>query len=169
MQVPSSGTPRFRSEMADLWRAIRAGALRPGLGAFFPEAAYTQIKAIGDPQSDYRYRLLVDYLLDIQAAHGLPGVRDPATHLVGVRVPQGYAHWVPPGACYNRDGYYEVPNSRLVYRVGGDLRSVGIASMISWRGIWYVIHLGAVIRDAAAGVLDDPSEGPGESIPSSTC
>jgi hypothetical protein len=41
--------------------------------------------------------------------------------------------------------------------------------MISWRGVWYVIHLGAAVRNVAAGVVDDPSEGPGESVPSSTC
>ena len=76
----------------------------------------------------------------------------------------------PPGACYNRVGYYEVPNSRLVYREGDDEeRSFGIASMISWRGVWYVVHLGAVTRRVTEGVVDDPSEGVGESAPSSTC
>jgi hypothetical protein len=86
-----------------------------------------------------------------------------------VQVPRAYAHWVGPGACYNRVGYYEVPNSRLVYREDGEVRSFGIASMISWRGVWYVVHLGAVVRDTAAGVVDDPSAGAGVSLPSSTC
>ena len=66
-------------------------------------------------------------------------------------------------------GYYEVPNVRIVYSENGVVHSFGIASMISWRGIWYVIHLGAILRPGAGGVVDDPASGPGESIPSSTC
>jgi hypothetical protein len=86
-----------------------------------------------------------------------------------VVVPSAYVHWVPPGICYNRVGHYEVPNSRLVYRTGGRVSSFGIASMISWRGVWYVVHLGAVTRSGAGGVVDDPSSGPGTPAPSSTC
>ena len=71
--------------------------------------------------------------------------------------------------CLNRDGYYEVPNARMVYSLGGATRSFGIASMISWRGVWYVVHLGAVVRDAVTGIVDDPSAGAGASVPSSTC
>jgi hypothetical protein len=83
-----------------------------------------------------------------------------------VIVPSAYAHWVDPGACFNRVGYYEVPNSRVVYRQNGATRSFGIASMISWRGVWYVVHLGSV---NSSGVVDDPSAGPGTPAPSSTC
>jgi hypothetical protein len=56
-----------------------------------------------------------------------------------------------------------------VYRQNGAVHSFGIASMISWRGVWYVIHLGAILRPSAAGVVDDPSLGVGVSVPSSTC
>jgi hypothetical protein len=76
---------------------------------------------------------------------------------------------VAPGTCYNRIGYYEVPNSRVLYRQGGVVRSFGIASMISWRGVWYVVHLGAVVRSGVSGTVDDPATGPGVSAPSSTC
>jgi hypothetical protein len=155
--------------MSALWRAIRHGTVGPGLQAFFPERAYAQVKAIGDPVSDYRFRLIGDYSLDIAAAHALLGGRARSARLVGVHVPQGYAHWVSPGACYNRVGYYEVPNSRIVYREDGDVHSLGIASMISWRGLWYIVHLGAVTREGVQGEVDDPSEGAGESVPSSTC
>jgi hypothetical protein len=86
-----------------------------------------------------------------------------------VQVPVPYAHWVPPGVCANRVGYYEVPNARLVYRQGGEERSFGIASMISWRGAWYVVHLGAVVRSGSGGMVDAPATGPGTPAPSSTC
>jgi hypothetical protein len=163
MQRPSATTQGFHAEMAALWRAIRSGSDHSALHAFFPEAAYVQVKAIPDPHADYRDRLIADYKLDIAAAHVLVG---PGATLVGVEVPDAYVHWVPPGTCYNRVGYYEVPNSRLVYRSRGDLSSFGIASMISWRGVWYVVHLGGVTR---SGIVDDPSSGPGTPAPASTC
>jgi hypothetical protein len=137
--------------------------------AFFPAPAYLQVKAIADAGADYAGRLVADYKLDLSAAHALLGARAPEAALVSVEVPAAYIHWVPPGACYNRVGYYEVPNARLVYRIGAAVSSLGIASMISWRGVWYVVHLGAVTRSSAAGIVDDPSTGPGTPAPSSTC
>jgi hypothetical protein len=76
---------------------------------------------------------------------------------------------VSPGVCDNAVGYYEVPNARVLYRDGGRTSSFGIASMISWRGVWYVVHLGAVVRSSDAGVVNAPSSGSGVSAPSSTC
>jgi hypothetical protein len=168
-QLPSADTAGFHAEMAALWRGVLSGSVAAGLPAFFPEGAYTQLKQIGDASGDYTDRLLVDYRLDLAAAHALL-VADPASaRLVEVQVPGSYAHWVNPGACYNGVGYYEVPNSRVVYREHGELHSFGIASMISWRGVWYVVHLGAILRSGGAGEVDDPSSGTGESAPSSTC
>ena len=155
--------------MRALWEGVRRGSALGALYSFFPLPAYEQVKAIGDPRADYNSRLLGEYALDIHAAHALLGSDAGAAQLVGTIVPQGYVHWVPPGACYNRLGYYEVPNSRVVYRVGQSVRSFGIASMISWRGTWYVVHLGAVTRSGSAGTVDDPSEGPGTPLPSLTC
>ncbi len=155
--------------MASLWSGIRSGSLGAARPAFFPEQAYAQVKAIGDPTGDYRDRLLSDFGLDLQAAHGLLGAHAGDARLLAVRVPEAYAHWVPPGGCYNRVGYYEVPNSRVVYLLDGAERSFGIASMISWRGVWYVIHLGAVVRSGAGGVVDDPEPGSGTPAYSSTC
>ena len=168
-QVPSPTTAQFHAEMAALWSGVTQNSPRAALPAFFPEGAYVQVKAIGDPQGDYVGRLLAEYQLDLAAAHALLGAQPQTARLVSVAVPQSYAHWVSPGACYNRVGYYEVPNARVVYRQGGQLASFGIASMISWRGVWYVVHLGAVLRPGAGGAVDDPSTGAGESAPSSTC
>jgi hypothetical protein len=155
--------------MRALWAGVRTNRLAPALGAFFPEAAYVQVKAIGDPQSDWTGRLVHEYRLDLAAAHALLG-RDPRrAELLAVHVPASYGHWIPPGVCSNRVGYWEMPNARVVYRAGRRVASFGIASMISWRGVWYVVHLGAVVRTGAGGVVDAPSSGPGVSVPSSTC
>jgi hypothetical protein len=169
MQLPAADSPMFHAEMVALWRGVQSSSLKRAMPAFFPEAAYAQVKEIADPKGDYLGRLVEDYRLDIAAAHQLLGSGVDRARLIRVRSLRDSAHWVAPGACYNRVGYYEVPNSRVVYREGGELRSFGIASMISWRGVWYVIHLGAVLRSAAVGVVDDPSVGSGSPVPSSTC
>jgi hypothetical protein len=168
-RLPSAGTAAFHREMADLWRGIRDDSFKTAMPAFFPEGAYAQLKAIGDPRIDYTGRLVYDYELDIGAAHALLGAHAAGAELVGVNVPESYAHWVPTGVCENSVGYYEVPNARIVYREDGQVSSFGIASMISWRGVWYVIHLGAILRPAIAGEVDDPQAGPGQSAYSGTC
>jgi hypothetical protein len=152
-----------------LWRAIKDDSARGAVYAFFPLRAYEQVKAIADPAGDYKGRLLPEYVLDLHAAHELLGPDAAAARLVRAIVPQAYVHWVPPGACDNRLGYYEVPNSRLVYVIRGHVRSFGIASLISWRVTWYVVHLGAVTRSGVGGEVDDPSDGPGSPSPSPTC
>jgi hypothetical protein len=168
-QLPSAATAGFQSEMGALWQGIQSGSVSAAMPAFFPEGAYAQVKAIADPGADYNNRLVHEFAQDIAAAHGLLGTGASSAQLVGVQVPSTYAHWVSPGTCSNGVGYYEVPNARLVYRQGGQTSSFGIASMISWRGAWYVVHLGAVVRSSDAGIVDDPSSGTGSSAPSSTC
>jgi hypothetical protein len=166
---PSSETSRFRSRMAAFWSGVVAGSVTKALPAFFPERAYAQLKAIGAPESDWKYRLVHDYALDVGAAHRLLGADPGGAQLLGVRVTNSYGHWVPPGACYNSVGYFEQPNARVVYRDGGAVRSFGIASMISWRGEWYVVHLGAVLREGEGGVVDEAADGVGSSAYSGTC
>ncbi len=139
------------------------GYARP---AFFPEKAYEQVKAIADPDYDWRYRLWADFTLDLAALR--PLVAKDAKLLRVVVAPQ-YAIWVPPGACYNSIGYWHAPGSRVVYEQGEVTRSFGIASFISWRGDWYLIHLGALSRTAATGLVDDPETGPGEPGPPGGC
>ncbi len=161
---------QFNAEMAALWDGVVSGNAQAAAAAFFPESAYLQVKAIANPASDYASRLLSEFSADLIAAHALLGPEPAAAHLLTVDVPSQYGHWVAPGVCYNRVGYFEVPNARVVYtNSGGQTRSFGIASMISWRGDWYVVHLGAVVRSSGGGVVDDPETGPGMSQYSSTC
>jgi hypothetical protein len=164
---PRTRSVAFRHAMTDLWLAVTTDRPALALPAFFPLAAYRQVKAIYDPAADWRDRLWHDFTLDVAAAHGLAGRH---ARLARIIVPSGEAAWIGPGACYNRTGYWHVAQSRVVYRTGGGkLRSFGIASLISWRGDWYVVHFGAVLRSAAVGIVDQPAAGPGQAGPPGGC
>jgi hypothetical protein len=167
--LPRAGTRVFRAEMADLWAAVVTGKARLAVQAFFPLAAYTQVKAIADPAADWHSRLLRDFRLDVAAAHHYLGRGAAHTRLLRVIVPSATAAWINPGVCYNSVGYWHVGGARLVYREHGQVRSIGIASLISWRGRWYVVHFGAVLRTGATGLVDTPALGPGVPGPPGGC
>jgi hypothetical protein len=167
--LPSAATPTFRGLMAALWAGVVHDSTAQALPAFFPEGAYAQLKAITDPGADWSLRLVHDYGLDIGAAHRLLGSGAAGARLIDARVTASYAHWIEPGVCDNRIGYFELPNARVVYREGGQIRSFGIASMISWRGVWYVVHFGAILRASDVGTVDAAAIGPGVSAYSGTC
>ena len=167
--LPRARTRVFRAEMTDLWAAVVSGQARLGAQAFFPLAAYTQVKAIADPAADWHSRLFGDFALDVAAAHRFLGAGARHAVLVRVIVPSTGAAWINPGVCYNAVGYWHVGGARLVYRQHGQVRSIGIASLISWRGRWYVVHFGAVLRAAAGGVVDAPATGPGVPGPAGGC
>ena len=167
--LPRAHTAVFRAEMTDLWTALVTGRVRPGVQAFFPLTAYQQVKAIADPSADWHSRLLADFRLDVAAAHHFLRQAPGRPHLVRVIVPAAQAAWIDPGVCDNKVGYWHVAGPRLVYRQHGRIRSIGIASLISWRGRWYVVHLGAVLRSTPAGVVDQPADGPGTPGPPGGC
>ncbi len=167
--LPSARTRVFRAEMTDLWAAVVTGRASLAAQAFFPLAAYTQVKAIADPGADWQARLFGDFRLDVAAAHRFLGPGARHATLVRVIVPSAEAAWINPGVCYNAVGYWHVGGARLVYRQHGQVRSIGIASLISWRGRWYVVHFGAVLRAGAGGVVDAPATGPGVTGPAGGC
>jgi hypothetical protein len=156
---PSARASVFAAEMTDLWAAVVTGKSALGRPAFFPLSAYRQVKAIVDPAADWHDRLIADFRLDVGAAHALLGRRARQARLVRVIVPSAQASWIPPGVCANGVGYWHVAGARVLYRARGQLRSIGIASLISWRGRWYVVHFGAVLRSAYEGVVYQPSRG----------
>jgi hypothetical protein len=163
---PRTDSVAFRNAMTDLWLAVTTGNPRFSLPGFFPVAAYKQVKAEPYPVPDWQDRLWYDFVLDARAAHRLVG---SGARLDRVVVPTAYAAWVYPGNCHNKIGYWHVPGARVVYREHGQERSFGIASLISWRGVWYVVHLGAVLRTAATGIVDQPAVGPGVPGPPGGC
>ncbi len=164
--VPSTQSADFRNAMTDLWLAVTTGQAGLALPAFFPLGAYQQLKAIPYPASDWHDRLWYDFALDVGAAHELVS---PGARLVRVIVPTYDEVWVPPGVCANTLGYWHVPQSRVVYSEHGAERSFGIADLISWRGVWYVVHLGAVLRSVVTGIVDEPEAGPGIPGPAGGC
>jgi hypothetical protein len=155
---PRTTGTAFGNAVHDIWLAVTTGDPGYARPAFFPEKAYEQVKAIADPESDWENRLWYDFTLDLAAAHKLVGKNATLTKVV---TPAQYAQWIPVGACYNSAGYWHLPGSRLVYREDGVTHSFGLASFISWRGDWYLIHLGALVRSGAYGIVDDPETGPG--------
>ncbi|HEX3461793.1 MAG TPA: hypothetical protein VHT49_12880 [Acidimicrobiales bacterium] len=166
---PTTTSPTFTANMAALWNAVVTNSLPTGMPAFFPEPAYVQLKTVASASSDFTNRLESDYGLDIAAAHALLGPDPGAAQFVGVNADSSYGHWINSGVCDNDVGYFELPNTRVIYTVNGQTHSFGIASMISWRGEWYVVHLGAILRSGSGGEVDDPESGPGSPTYSSTC
>jgi hypothetical protein len=166
---PSGTSAHFKALMASLWAGVVSDSVTRALPAFFPEGAYLQLKSIASASSDWTNRLVRDYSLDLASAHALLGSDAASARLINVEVPESYGHWIVPGVCDNGIGYYEMPNARVIYSEHGQVRSFGIASMISWRGVWYVVHFGAILRSSDSGAVDDPASGPGTSAYSGTC
>jgi hypothetical protein len=166
---PPAHSAVFGAEMADLWAGVVTGHPGEAMRAFFPLVAYEQVKAIADPAGDWHNRLVAEFRLDVRAAHGLIGRSATSATLVRIVVPEQQAGWIDPGVCGNGVGYWHVAGARVVYRLAGRERSFGIASLISWRGRWYVVHLGGVLRTGPGGMVDQPAFGPGVPGPPGGC
>ncbi len=154
---PSTGIPLDR-RIHVLWQAIRRDDLARAAPLFFPRAAYVELKAIYDPSADFTARLWSNFRLDFAAYHA---ATVHATAYLGVVVDAASVEWIPPGACENAIGYWHLPGVRMLYRQAGRVRSVGVFSLISWRGVWYVVHLGPNTDPEYVGALDAPAIGPG--------
>jgi hypothetical protein len=166
---PTFGAP-FHAQMKQLVRAIKNDSTAIGATVFFPEAAYVSMKTgeIPDPTGDYVDRLIGLYDLDLRAYHDRLYGGAPTT-LVRVDANAHYAQWIEPGVCENKIGYWHVPGVRLVFRRGARLVSVAVFSLISWRGLWYVVHLGPNPRPIDVGTVDDYESGAGTPGPSGGC
>ena len=84
---PSSASPQFQAAMAELFDAVAHGTPPSAGPAFFPEAAYDQLKTIRYPASDWQYRLLAEYDEDLAAATTSLGPDPVSATLVSVQVP----------------------------------------------------------------------------------
>lgn len=141
-EKPTGSGAVFDARMGLLADAIIANDPDRALSTFFPLEAYKQIKAIPDPASDWRNRLIGAFRTDVTKANAQLGPNARAARFLGVRVPDT-AVWVTPGQEYNKGPYWRVFKSQMDFSVDGRTVSIPIESMISWRGQWYVVHLGA--------------------------
>jgi hypothetical protein len=143
MDKPTTTDPSFQAGLAGFWQAIVSDDPTPAMPFFFPLSAYLQVKAISNPAGDWQQRLVGAYQRDIHALHANLGAAVSSAQFTGIDVP-ATAQWVLPGAEYNKGPYWRVYGAQVRYTVGGRAGSFTIASMISWRGRWYIVHLARI-------------------------
>ncbi|HEX6392126.1 MAG TPA: hypothetical protein VFZ97_01710 [Acidimicrobiales bacterium] len=141
--LPSQDDPAFRARVQALWRAIVDGNPSEGAPAFFPLQAYLQVKAISDPVHDDQTRLIANYDEDILSLHASVAAAGGQASFESVQVPPT-AEWILPGVEYNKGSYWRVYGTAVTYMAGGQRHTFEIHSLTSWRGEWYVVHLGAI-------------------------
>jgi len=168
---PPSDDASLTQRLAPLWSAIQTNSLSAGLPLFFPESAYVKMKTgrIPNPSGDYRSRLVGFYALDLAAYNRAIGTPSSAARYLDVYGDSSLASWIDPGSCENSIGYWHLPNARIVYRNATGVQSFAVASLISWRGQWYVVHLGPNPRPSDVGTVALPSGGPGTPGPGGGC
>jgi hypothetical protein len=141
---PTASGTTFTTGVSGLWEAIRQDRPELGLPFFFPQRAYLQVKAIGDPATDYQQRLIANFEEDVHTLHQQLGADAANAQFTGIDVPDGQAVLVQPGEESNKLPYWRVYGTTVHYRVDGQEGSFPVTSLISWRGQWYVVHLGAI-------------------------
>ncbi len=164
---PSLGRA-LTARMAALFHDLTLDSLPGAERLFFPRSAYVKLKHISSPAADYAQRLIGMFRLDVASYHATFVDAGPSTFL-GLNVDRADAAWIEPGWCENLIGYWHLPGVRLVYRQDHVVRSVAVASLISWRGVWYVVHLGPNPQVRDVGTLDAPSVGRGVPGPAGGC
>jgi len=140
---PARTSPLLDAHVQALWHAIVTDDAPAAMPFFFPRSAYLTVKAIADPAGDYERRLVADYTADLHVLHARLGADPTKATLGGFTVPAG-AQWIDPGVEHNAIGYWRVYGATLGWSLGGRASSFPIASMISWRGQWYVVHLDSI-------------------------
>lgn len=132
----------FDGNVQLLWDAIVSGDPQLADPFFFPLAAYIQVKGIADPVHDYDTRLIYAFDTDLLSYHRQLVKMGGKPELVGLSVPESRAEWILPGAEYNKGSYWRVYGSELKFSLNGVDHEFPIFSLISWRGVWYVVHVG---------------------------
>lgn len=143
-QKPVASGPMFDAGVNGLWQAVVTDDPAPAMAFFFPLTAYLQVKAISNPASDWHNRLVAAYDRDIHSLHLRLGSSATRAQLVGIDVPQSQAEWITPGVEYNKGSYWRVYGTTVRYTIDGRTQLFTVASLISWRGEWYVVHLSSI-------------------------
>jgi hypothetical protein len=142
-EKPVTTGDAFEERMTALARAIIADDSSLAVPSFFPIEAYKQVKKNTDPAGDWKNRLIAELKVDTHDAHNQLGTGAAQATYLGVDVPNA-AVWVKPGEEYNLIGYWRVYGTKLRFDVGGSTKVIPASSLISWRGEWYLVHLGAI-------------------------
>jgi hypothetical protein len=141
---PVAGGATFDGGVQGLWQAVQQDRPELGMPFFFPQAAYLQVKAISDPATDYQQRLIANYEQDVHTLHAQLGADAASAKFAGIDVPDAQAVLVQPGEESNKLSYWRVYGTTLHYTEDGQEHSFPVTSLISWRGEWYVVHLGEI-------------------------
>jgi hypothetical protein len=134
--------PAFQARAKALWDAVVADDPELALPFFFPLPAYRQVKAIPNPEADWKRRLVSAYRRDVHKLHEKLGAHAADAKLVELEVATERAHWVEPGEEGNKLGYWRAFGSKIRYETARGQASLDVTSLISWRGEWFVVHLG---------------------------
>jgi hypothetical protein len=141
---PDSTSAVLTAHVNALWAAIVTDDPAPAMPFFFPLSAYKQVKSISDPEHDWNTRLVASFTEDVHAWHAQLGAAAASAQLTAVSVPSDQAQWIAPGVEYNKGTYWRAYGTTLRYQVDGRTATFTVASMISWRGEWYVVHLASI-------------------------
>jgi hypothetical protein len=164
---PSLGAPLTTladSLFADIATNNVAGAER----LFLPLPIFLRIKQEPNPSGDWRARLLRWFTNDLVVYHHFLFAQG-TPRLLRVTTSSRDASVIQPGWCYNKAPYWHLRGVRFVFESGGVIHSVAICSLVSWRGQWYVVHLGPDTRSSDAGALYAPASGAGTPGPPGSC
>ena len=142
-EKPSGSGAAFDSRMQVLAEAIINNTPETAISTFFPVTAYKQTKKNTDPAADWNNRLIANFKVDVADANKKLGPNAKTAVFTGVSVPDT-AVWVKPGEEYNVGPYWRVFKAQMNFTVDGKNVQIPIESMISWRGQWYVVHLGKI-------------------------
>jgi len=135
-------SPAFERRMQLLFEAIVANDPTIAEPAFFPVVAYEQVKDIKKPAADWKHRLMKAFARDIGRHHKKLGPEPQACRFVGVDVDEKRVKWMERGKEGNKLGYFRVTRSTIRYTdPSGQEKKLGLTSLISWRGEWFVVHL----------------------------
>jgi len=142
-EKPSGTGAEFDARMQTLANAIINNTPNSAISTFFPVSAYKQTKKNTDPAADWKNRLIANFKVDVADANKKLGANAKNAVFTGVTVPNT-AVWVKPGEEYNVGPYWRVFKTQMNFTVDGKNVQIPIESMISWRGQWYVVHLGTI-------------------------
>ena len=142
-EKPSGTGAEFENRMKVLANAIITNTPDTAVSAFFPVSAYKQTKKNTDPAADWKNRLIANFRVDVADANKKLGTNAKNAVFTGATVP-ATAVWVKAGEEYNVGPYWRVFKAQMNFTVDGKNVQIPIESMISWRGQWYVVHLGTI-------------------------